>query len=336
MSAYQEMISVDSFPMYALFIDLEPAQVDVNVHPTKQEIKFEDEKIVYAFVHAAIKHALAQFSVTPALDFELDSTIQQLPSVQQPFTEERQAAATGTTIFRGFTEKNQAHLIDRDSKAELRNWKDFLETQGREINIRKEENLLGSQHSLITESFIQLHNQYILAETENGFIVINQQAAHERVLYDKLCAATNGKAIPTQQSMFPVAVELVPADCVLLQELIGDLNKFGYVIESFGKNTFIIHGTPADVGQGNERVVIERLLEQYKNFSSELNFSQREKLLRAVAKQQSIKPGHPLTQTEMLSLVTDLFNCDQSNSSPDGKPTYLEFKLEQLEKMFGR
>ena len=91
-----------------------------------------------------------------------------------------------------------------------------------------------------------------------------------------------------------------------------------------------------DVGQGNERVIIERLLEQYKNFSSELNFSQREKLLRSIAKQQSIKPGHPLTETEMLSLVNDLFNCDQSNTSPDGRPTYLEFKLEQLEKMFGR
>src|SRR6185503_8880758 len=94
MSAYQEMIAADSFPMYVLFIDLDPAQVDVNVHPTKQEIKFEDEKIIYAFVQAAIKHALAQFSVMPALDFDLDASIQQLPSIQQPFTEEKKSAAT--------------------------------------------------------------------------------------------------------------------------------------------------------------------------------------------------------------------------------------------------
>src|SRR5437762_2619981 len=116
MSAYQEMISVDSFPMYALFIDLDPTQVDVNVHPTKQEIKFEDEKIVYAFVQAAVKHALAQFSVTPTLDFELNSSIQQLPSIQQPFTEEKRSAAASGSIYKGFTEKHQAHFIEPTKK----------------------------------------------------------------------------------------------------------------------------------------------------------------------------------------------------------------------------
>src|SRR6185369_1265690 len=108
MNAFSDMIAKDSFPMYVLFIDLEPTQVDVNVHPTKQEIKFEDEKIIYAFVQSAVKHSLAQFSVTPTLDFELDSSIQQLPSVQQPFTDERKSAATSTSIFKGFTEKHQA------------------------------------------------------------------------------------------------------------------------------------------------------------------------------------------------------------------------------------
>src|SRR5690606_16561572 len=112
MNAYQELIPGDSFPLFVLFIDLDPAQVDVNVHPTKQEIKFEDEKIVYAFVHAAIKHALAQFSVTPTLDFELDAGIQQLSAIQQPFTQERQMAASSSSLFRGFTQKHQAHLIE--------------------------------------------------------------------------------------------------------------------------------------------------------------------------------------------------------------------------------
>jgi DNA mismatch repair protein MutL len=127
MNAYQEMIPGDSFPMYVLFIDLEPTQVDVNVHPTKQEIKFEDEKIVYAFVQAAIKHALAQFSVTPALDFDLDSSIQQLPSIQQPFTEEKKSVAASTSIYKGFTEKYQAHFIEPSKKQELKHWRDFFE-----------------------------------------------------------------------------------------------------------------------------------------------------------------------------------------------------------------
>src|SRR5687768_15490890 len=119
MNAYQEMIATDSFPMYVLFIDLDPAVVDVNVHPTKQEIKFEDEKIVYAFVQAGIKHALAQFSVTPTLDFDLDASIQQLSSIQQPFTEEKKSAASSSSLFKGFTQKNQAHFIEPGKKSEL-------------------------------------------------------------------------------------------------------------------------------------------------------------------------------------------------------------------------
>ena len=114
MNAYQEMIARDSFPMYVLFIDLDPAQVDVNVHPTKQEIKFEDEKIVYAFVQAAVKHALAQFSVTPTLDFDLDASIQQLPSVQQPFTEEKKSAAASTSILKDLLKNTRRILLSNE------------------------------------------------------------------------------------------------------------------------------------------------------------------------------------------------------------------------------
>jgi DNA mismatch repair protein MutL len=343
MSAYQQMITGDSFPMYVLFIDLEPTQVDVNVHPTKQEIKFEDEKIIYAFVQAAIKHALAQFSVTPALDFDLDSSIQQLPSIQQPFTEERKSAATSTSIFKGFTEKHQAHFIEPGKKAELRNWRDFFENSEQGTRNKEQESsqiFLTSRVSRLTISednqILQLHNQYILAETEHGFILINQQAAHERVVYEKLSEAMSGAANTTQRSMFPITLELVQADCVLLEELMTDLHQLGYMIEPFGKNTFVIQGTPADIEQGNEKIAIEKLLEQYKHFSSDLKFSKREKLILSLAKQQAIKPGQQLTEKEMQALVNDLFNCNQVNSSPDGKPTFLEFKMEQLERMFGK
>jgi len=337
--------------MYVLFIDLEPTQVDVNVHPTKQEIKFEDEKIVYAFVQAAVKHALAQFSVTPALDFDLDSSIQQLPSIQQPFTEERKSAATSTSIFKGFTEKHQAHFIEPGRKAELRNWKDFFEGKAQDTRHKEQDTgdmkaeqgssqiSLTSHVSRLTISedarMLQLHNQYILAQTSTGFILIHQQVAHERVIYEKLGEAMHGKARATQRSMFPVTIELVHADCVLLEELMTDLHQLGYMIEPFGKNTFVIQGTPADIEQGNEKAIIEKLLEQYKHFS-DLKFSKREKLIRSLAKQQAVKPGQQLTEKEMQALVNDLFNCKQSNSSPDGKPTYLEFKMEQLEKMFGK
>jgi len=353
MNAYQEMVTKDSFPMYVLFIDLDPTQVDVNVHPTKQEIKFEDEKIIYAFVQAAVKHALAQFSVTPTLDFELDASIQQLSSIQQPFTEEKKSAATSGSIFKGFTEKNKAHFIEPANRSELKHWRDFYES--RESGVGSQESGENVQRSLLnaqssTEdkqtihqspftihdtSLTQLHNEYILSQTANGFILINQQAAHERIIYERLQEAAKGKAVATQRSMFPVTIELAPADTVLLEELMNDLQQLGYMIEPFGKNTFVIQGTPADVTQGNEKQVIDSLLEQYKHFSNDLKFSKREKLVRSLAWQQSIKAGRQLSEKEMEGLVEDLFKCKQPNSSPNGNPTYLEFKKEQLEKMFG-
>lgn len=342
MSAYQEMIPSDSFPMYVLFIDLDPAVVDVNVHPTKQEIKFEDEKIIYAFVQAAVKHALAQFSVTPTLDFDLDASIQQLSSIQQPFTEERKSAASSGSIFKGFTQKHQAHFIEKTDKNELKHWRDFYESK--ETGVRSQESTLKSEDTLPTHDsrlqtdgeMTQLLNTYITLPSTNGFLLIHQQAAHERVLYEQLKAASKDKPVATQRSMFPSTLELTPADAAVMQEIIGDLQQLGYTIEPFGKNTFVIQGTPADVEAGNEKHIIDILLEQYKHFSSEVKFSKREKLIRSLARQQAIKTGVRLTEREMRQLVNDLFACEQSNATMDGNPTYLEFKQEQLEKMFGK
>ena len=342
MSAYQEMIPKDSFPMYVLFIDLDPAVVDVNVHPTKQEIKFEDEKIIYAFVQAAVKHALAQFSVTPTLDFDLDASIQQLSSIQQPFTEERKSAAASGSIYKGFTQKHQAHFIEKTDRSELKHWKDFYESP--ETGVRSQESIQQPEthptpytlHLTPDSELTQLLNTYITIPSATGFLLIHQQAAHERVIYEQLKAASKDKPVATQRSMFPVTLEMAPADAAILEEIMTDLQQLGFTIEPFGKNTFVIQGTPADVEQGNEKHIIDILLEQYKHFSNEVKFSKREKLVRSLARQQAIKTGTRLTEREMRKLVNDLFACEQSNVSPDGNPTYLEFKQEQLEKMFGK
>jgi DNA mismatch repair protein MutL len=358
MNAYQEMIPSDNFPMYVLFIDLDPAVVDVNVHPTKQEIKFEDEKIIYAFVQAAVKHALAQFSVTPTLDFDLDASIQQLSSIQQPFTEEKKSAASSGSIFKGFTQKNQAHFIEKNERSELKHWKDFYQSSesgvgSRESEVGSQEFGVGSRSNDFAKSndqqlsaidarlsadadLNQILNTYITVPSQNGFLLIQQQAAHERVIYEQLKAASKDRPVATQKSIFPSTLELNTADAVLLQELMEDLQQLGYLIEPFGKNTFVIQGTPADVDAGNEKYVIDILLEQYKHFNPEVKFSKREKLIRSLARQQSIKTGIRLTEREMRQLVNDLFACEQSNITPDGTPTYFEFKQEQLERMFGK
>ena len=373
MNAYQEMIPSDSFPLYVLFIDLDPAQLDINVHPTKQEIKFEDEKIVYAFVQSAIKHALAQFSVTPTLEFDLDPTIQQLDAVTKPFTQDKQAAITESDIYKNFTQQHQAHVANPAERSSLQNWKSGDSGESKSFDTQKAagfESLLdqlkkeevdsntssiqyppftGASGSRPTSAnqqvellindqtqLLQLHNSFIIVPTNRGFILVNQQLAHERILYERFSASLNGKAMATQRSLFPVTLTLSTADAVLLGDLKPDLHELGYEVESFGKDSFVIQGTPADIEQGNEKNIVENLLEQFKHFSSDLKFSKREKLIRSLTWQHAVKVGTSLGQKEMKSLIEDLFNCAQPNVSASGNPTYIEFKKDYLEKLFNR
>ena len=344
-SAFDNMIAKDSFPSYVLFIDLDPSQLDINVHPTKQEIKFEDEKIVYAFVQAAVKHALAQFSIAPSLDFTLNAEIQSLDAVSKPFTIENKEAASSSNLFKTFTQKNQAHKIEANDKSELKDWKSFFippTPEGEFKNINEnagfefEKNNSNSVFNLQHSTFLQLHNTYIIASTHSGFILLHQQLAHERILYERYSMTAHGKQMATQKSLFPVTLELAAADAALLADILPDLLEIGYQIEPFGSNTFVIQGTPADVLQGNEKHSIELLIEQFKHFSSDIKFSKREKLIRCMSRQQSIKAGQVLTQKEMQSLAEELFQCSTPNITVTGSPTYLEFKEDYLDRMFGR
>ncbi|RYY59286.1 MAG: DNA mismatch repair protein MutL, partial [Chitinophagaceae bacterium] len=264
-NAFQDLIGPDAFPSYVLFIELDPAQVDVNVHPTKQEIKFEDEKIVYAFVQAAVKHALAQFSITPTLDFGLDASIQGLESVQRPFTEAQQQSARGSNLYQGFTQAHQAHAIEasrafqapssRPSAAGGSSFPGMPSFEGGRSTGPDGDLLPGEPAGDIgftplldvfrsnePASVQQLFGTYILAAEEERFLLIHQQSAHERILYERAAAAMQGKAIATQRSLFPATIELAPPDAVLLTELLPDLQQVGYSIEPFGGPAFLIQG----------------------------------------------------------------------------------------------
>jgi DNA mismatch repair protein MutL len=347
-TAFDEMIPKDSFPGYVLFIDLDPSQVDINVHPTKQEIKFEDEKIIYAFVQAAVKHALAQFSIAPSLDFTLNADIQGLDAVNKPFTDDKKQAVASSNLYQTFTQKNQAHFIERENKSgELKHWKSFFESPAAESESKTSGNYSGSLLQSITPKaaaiqvlpdtpLLQLHQTYIIASTNSGFILVHQQLAHERILYDKYSVAAHGQQMATQKSLFPATLELAAADAALLQDLLPDLTSIGYQVEPFGNNSFVIQGIPADILPGNEKHAIELLIEQFKHFSSDIKFSKREKLIRCMARQQAIKAGQSLSQKEMLVLVEELFACTSPNVTPTGSPTYLEFKEDYLDRMFGK
>jgi DNA mismatch repair protein MutL len=382
MTAFQQMIPGDSFPLYVLFIDIDPSRVDINVHPTKQEIKFEDEKIVYAFVQAAVKHSLAQFSITPSLDFDLDPEIQQLDAINKPFSEEIKTGIESSSLFKTFTRKNQAHFIEPTDNSELAHWRNremedlnfAASVAGASvskgiisdeisradhpdsfsaINTEEEKTDKQSENNTSFQSLYarfsadplfhdeqfrltQLQNTYIVCETDGGFLLIHQQAAHERVLYEKFMLALSGKPLSTQPGLFPVTLTLATSDAVLLQELLPGLHALGYTIEPFGKDSFIIQGVPAGHADGNEKKVIENLLEHCKHSGNEKIDTLQEKMIRSLAWQQAIKAATVLSEIEMRSLTESLFRCLQPNTSPNGKPVFVEFKKEYLEKVFGR
>jgi DNA mismatch repair protein MutL len=359
MNAFAEMIPADSFPLYVLFIDLDPGHVDINVHPTKQEIKFDDEKLMYAFVQSAVKHALAQFNITPTLDFELDPGIQQLDAVSKPFTEQQQANSVNTSLYKSFTQANQAHTIDNTSNSNLKHWRDLYDI-GRispdtdTIGSPREESTFtptpgfesrSSTPSTIDERWqdttidqkvpVQVHQQYILSQIKSGFILIDQQAAHERILFERYQRALQETPVPAQQSLFPQTLPLLPADAALITEMLPDLQILGYDLEPFGNNTFVVRGTPADIQSGNEQASIEGLLEQFKHFSHELKVPRREQLIRSMARNNAIPAGKSLSTREMQNIIDELFACSMPNSAPGGKYTYISFKLTDLAKMFG-
>ena len=351
-NAFDGLIAKENFPSYLLYIDVDPTQVDINVHPTKQEIKFEDDKIIYAFVQAAVKHALAQFSIAPSLDFSLDASIQQLDAIQKPFTAENANATASQSLYEGFTKKNQAHFISKSENASKQDWKSFFTT------IPSSENTVGQEgidrdHYIVKPSsmgfykdgsplqispeasLLQLHQTFIIAPSHSGCIIIHQQLAHERILYEKFQKAS-AHPHATQKSLFPVVLELSVSDAILLEEIIEDLALIGYEIEAFGPNSFIIQGIPADVNAGNEKNAIELLLEQFKHFSGEVKYSKREKLIRCMARQMAIKSGQSLTQKEMHVLIEGLSECDIPNITASGAPTFVEFKEDYLNGLFSK
>jgi DNA mismatch repair protein MutL len=347
MTAFQEMIPADSFPLYVLFVDLDPSQLDINVHPTKQEIKFEDEKIVYAFVLAAVKHALAQFSITPTLDFNLDPEIQQLDAVNKPITHEIESRIADSSLFKTFTQKNQAHFIEPGHRSDLDHWRSQEHVQTSDLPNRKDDEFSASMFaSLATaepalklaenQKLNQILNTYIIAATNQGIILIHQQSAHERILYERYQQAGQGKKIPSQRSLFPATLELSAPDATLLSDLLPDLNELGFHIEHFGRNSFVVQGTPADTVADNEKSAIENLLEQFKHYSSEKTYSVRERIIRTLARQHAIRMGVVLSEKEMQALVSDLLACNQPNMTASGYPTFLELKLDYLERIFGK
>ncbi|HEY8779982.1 MAG TPA: DNA mismatch repair endonuclease MutL [Mucilaginibacter sp.] len=346
--AFKELLPEDTYPLYVLFIDIDPAKIDINVHPTKTEIKYQDEQTIYAIIRSAVKRSLGRYNITPSLDFDQDNSIGQLV-IPKPLEE---IVAPVISFNPDFNPFNTDKKIDREipylrNSGEYRsspipqNWDTLYEISKKETALQQEiheDKSISVDEQDISKpgerALFQVHNRFILSPIKSGFIVINQQAAHERVLYERFLQQLQNHSGLSQQSLFPQSVTLNSSDFELLKELLPDIRALGFDIREFGKNTIVVEGIPADLNNVGEHEMLEQLLEGYKNNQAILKLDKRDSLARSLARNAATKAGTKMSLEEMNLLVDQLFACEMPNLALNGKLVITTFTLNELLERF--
>jgi len=347
MNAFQEVLSADSYPLYVLFIEIDPSKIDINVHPTKTEIKYQDEKSIYAIIRSAVKRSLGRYNISPTLDFNQETGFSQMIS-PKAFEDIVPPAIAFNPDFNPFSSEKKEREIPflRNSQEErqtlTKNWGSLYEIvqpeaqqNGLELDGDRQVEIGSKVFKSIGKQLFQLHNRFIISQIKSGFMLIDQQAAHERILFERYLEHLESRQGASQQSLFPQTVTLNTVDFELVKELLTDIQSLGFQIREFGKNTMIIEGVPADIGKNiSELEILEHLLEGFKNNQSALKLNKRDSLARALARNTSIKSGQILSSEEMNLLIDELFACEMPNTSLSGKPVISTFTLEELVQRF--
>jgi DNA mismatch repair protein MutL len=342
-SAFEQLLPPDSFASYFLMLDVDPKTIDINIHPTKTEVKFEDEKAIYAFLRSTVKKSLGQYNIAPSLDFEQEAHLYNMPLKPADGIYKQPTIKVNPDYNPFKTESPKKERSARELSNQV-SWEKLYEKHTDNIpEIKKEEE--SQQQTINTEwdeernetskrSAYQLHNKYILSHIKTGFMVIDQQGAHERILYERIMEGLDKHQSASQQELFPKTVEMSTADFELVKELSEEIRAMGFDISEFGKNTYVIHGIPAETSGADPVSLLEGLLENYKQNLIELKSDKRENLARSMARSTSIKAGRALTQEEMNNLIDELFACKMPYSAPNGKPTITTFSIDDLDRRF--
>ena len=341
-AAFDDLLPKGSYPLFALFLTLDPRHVDVNVHPTKTEVKFDDERGIYGFIRAVVKKALGDADVIPSLGDGFPTSRAEQSVVTASPADLRPVQFERTTHI----EAGSAAL----SRAEPRAFPAFERQRslGEAFEDEPATAIPSAPRPLDSEDDVaefkpgdrppvwQLHNRYVVTPIRSGLMLLDQRAAHERILYEQALAALNGGLASSQQLLFPVTLEFPPADYELLEELLPNLALLGFEITPFSGRTVKVEGVPADVQVGRERLILEEVLEQYKAYRDGLQLQVRDNLAKSLARRSAIKPGRSLSDDEARSLIDQLFTCEMPYACPHGRPTMVKISMEELERRFSR
>jgi DNA mismatch repair protein MutL len=335
-TAYEGLISKEQFPFYVIKIQIDPAQIDVNIHPTKTEIKFEDDKHVYQIMRAVAKKALSGFAPLSSNtnDFDDNGFIHHDLAALANRTHQTQPQQTPVTVGNAgsnFNNFKDQYILSRQKQ---NNWDLLFKNLPDSIpEPAKQAELPLAIAENEQKRFFQLHNQYIVTQIKSGLMLIEQQRAHERVLFERYLVALDKNPIASQQLLFPKAVHVSAADEGLLAEILPELKSLGFNINPFGKQTYVINGLPPELHINNEQQVIDQMLDQYK-LVQKTESNKKTAVAKLLAKQAAIKKGTRLNNEEMSVLIDELFACKDPKFAPDGKSCVKTLSLEEVSRMF--
>lgn len=346
MQSYEKILPPDAIPSYFIFFDLNPADIDVNIHPTKTEIKFENESAIWQILQASVREALGKFNVVPSIDFDQSGSVDipmplrdygdvTIPEIKvnpdyNPFETQPQPGR--------FSGSGSPYTQSSVQKSNQTNWQSLYKglepQQEMPANSQPYEPVqFKMEEQQAAKNFVQFKNKYILTPVKSGLMIIDQKRAHERILYERLMQVLETHEVASQQHLFPETFELNASEATLLTSILPELKALGFDIREFGKNSFIINGTPGVLNTTSPVEIIECLLEEFKNSPVSLQEKARETVAVSLAQASAIPYGQVLKPGEISELIDNLFACQTPNFSPKGKKILSIMPLEDIEKL---
>jgi DNA mismatch repair protein MutL len=338
--AYKELIGYQSHPRYFIFLVLDPKHIDINIHPTKTEVKFTDDKTVYMLLLSSIKRALGKANVSTSLDFETEQSLHQQQA--EPNRVYTQPAISVNTNYNPFNSSQANARATGLEKSNRQNWETLFEGFKSNPNLNvdtreKEQNTLEAiKKEALVFSVFQLNFKYLVTLYNQNVLIVDQQRAHERIVYEHYLNSRQESAINSQQLLFPEQIELSAGDFSLMKNLLSEFKYLGFDIEIFGKNSIVVNGVPADLQDFNILQTLDGIIETYKLNTIDAKVEKHDNLCRAIAKNTSIKHGKVLETEEMRLLLNHLFDCENPLYTSNGKVVMMEVEYNDIEKFFKR
>lgn len=331
--AYQNILPAEAVPSYFIFLEADPASIDVNIHPTKTEIKFEDERPIWQILMAAVREALGRFNIVPSLDFENEALVD-IPVKNSSSQLPDMPAIKINTDYNPFEievpEQSRQGYYERFERESIENREKLYATSDRD-----QERTERSERITDTgRKFFHVKGKYIVCPVISGLMLIDQKRAHERILFEKYLDCLNNDRSVSQVDLFPVTREMNPSDILILREIEVELSSLGFRIQYPDNKSVTISGRPSGSEDSDPREMIEILLEDYKNSQADPSTGDKEKVASAMACASAIPYGKRLSPDEMENLFDTLFACKAPNYSPKGKPVISIFTLDEIDKRF--